>query len=326
MKINNAFLVSYSNDNVNRVINIGLNTVAKTKLASSVFFGNPEVKDFEEASKSLENFNENALIGEDPYVETLTKESSEWLTIQKVVNGITNNTQIKKLKAPNYRFIVLEEIKQYGYLLHIIPIERGAKIVNKSFSWRIVGAVLGSVGTNTEDVVAEFDDKPFINLNFKIITTVQVVLDDEEKIIKSMTQFVYCVNEHQYAFKLHEINQEKAKRNLENFANNIANYSISKENYSVEVKDYQKIFARVKDEARTVNRLAKYSGGAKDFGLAKIKQANNLLAAKDRVSIDDDNKKIVVDEHCIGTFTALIHNLLLQRLISGDIEIPFKNY
>lgn len=57
-----------------------------------------------------------------------------------------------------------------------------------------------------------------------------------------------------------------------------------------------------------------------------MKAANERLRPIDRVQIDDDQKTITVNKDCIGTFTALIHNLLLERLISGDVEIPFKNH
>lgn len=127
-------------------------------------------------------------------------------------------------------------------------------------------------------------------------------------------------------FKLHEINKTCAKNVIEKFSQHSPDFLVSSDNYEVNFPPTDELFAIVENDLRTINRLAKYQGGADDFAIDKVREANSRLEKEDRVRIDDKQKTITVDKRCIGTFTALIHNLLLERLISGDVEIPFKNY
>lgn len=335
MKINNAFLVSFSKSgvNINRVVSIGLSAQQKKRLGRSVYFGQPINKNFDNTVKDMKNFNSNSLISEDPFKETLTDILPEWNIIQTIVSNIQRNQPAAKLQNPDFRIIVLEEIIMQNQCsrFHIIPIRRGAKVVNKDWTWVLKGALLQgiqNVGSIKIPLTAEFDVKPFINLDFEIVVTFDIKFQmvKNDLLIKSIVQYVFDVKGQQYAFKLHEINHDLAYNTLSNFVTKPAEYTISSAKYQVSIVNYQHLLQVIKDDASIINRLAKYQGDASHFDLQKIIDANEKLNAADRVKIDDVNKQIIVTKDCIGTFTALIHDLLLQRLITGNVELPLKNY
>jgi len=41
-----------------------------------------------------------------------------------------------------------------------------------------------------------------------------------------------------------------------------------------------------------------------------------------RVTFDDENNAILVTSETAKTFVGIINNIIVERLISGDIEIP----
>ena len=54
----------------------------------------------------------------------------------------------------------------------------------------------------------------------------------------------------------------------------------------------------------------------------QIKQAVNRLNEDLRVAFDDENNTILVTPETAKTFVGIINNIIVERLISGDIEIP----
>ncbi len=335
MKINRAFLVSFSKNavKINRVVNIGLDAAQKVRLGKSVYFGQPGNKSFKNTVKNMKNFNANSLISEDPFRENITNNLLEWDIIQTIMLGILSSQQATKLKKPDFRIIILEEVvvEDQQFRLHVIPIRRGSKVINKDWTWMLKGYWLQEIknaGSSKAPLTVEFDTEPFVNLDFEIVATFDVKMQKIKEVtsVKSVVQYVFDVEGQQYAFKLHEVNRELARETLSKFANQPTKYTISTDQYQVKISNYQNLFQIIKDDVSIVNRLAKYQGDASHFDFKRISDANQKLDAADRIMIDESNKQIVVTQDCIGTFTALIHDLLLQRLITGDVELPLKNY
>ncbi len=318
---------------INRVVNIGLNAEQKVLLGKSVYFGQPGNNNFEDTVKDMKDFDTNSLISEEPFRENITNNLPEWDIIQAIMMDILSSKQATKLKKPDFRIIILEEVvvEDQQFRLHVIPIRRGSKVINKDWTWRLKGDVLQKIknlGSSKAPLTVEFDIEPFINLDFEIVATFEVELQTNKQStsIKSIIEYVFDVKGQQYAFKLHEVNRELALTTLSNFVNKPNEYTISSDQYRVNITNYQKLFQIIKDDVSIVNRLAKYQGDASYFDFKRISDANQKLDEADRIMIDESNKQIVVTQDCIGTFTALIHDLLLQRLITGDVELPLKNY
>ncbi|KRK97050.1 hypothetical protein FD04_GL001910 [Secundilactobacillus odoratitofui DSM 19909 = JCM 15043] len=323
--IDTVYLGIYGRSKIDSVLNCCFSQQLCTEIDKSLYYGQKDNEDFYQATDQLGIFDQNSLITEDPYKECLSEESPEWKALLQITEGIERNIPSNGLVDESYRFVALKSNTADGYLLHLIPIYRGAKMINKTLGWKIKDLLTGQMGTAHVPLTVDFDKASSLNLDYCVVTTFRITLDDSQKLL-SATEYVWNVTGHEYLFKLHEANRQIAKKIIGEFAAHSDGFLVSSDKYQVSLPDTEELFAVVKDDLRTINRLAKYRGGADDFDISKVKAANEKLNSVDRVLINDEKKTITVNKECIGTFTALIHNLLLERLISGDVEIPFKNH
>ena len=323
--IDAVYLGIYSQRKVSKVLNCCFDQEQRKEIDSAIYFGEESNTDFYQSIEKLGNYDQNSLITEDPYIEKLNNGSPEWNRLSEITECLKRNVPSGSLTNYSYRFVLLKSDTSDGYLLHFIPIYRGAKMVNRNWKWEIKNFIKNRTGTARVALTVDFDKSDSLNLDYRVVTSIRVVFDKSQNLVRA-TDYVWNVNGHEYLFKLHEINKTYAKDVIERFSQHRPGFLVSSDNYEVNFPSTDELFATVENDLRTINRLAKYHGGADDFTMDKVREANSRLKEKDRVQIDDKQKTITVDKRCIGTFTALIHNLLLERLISGDVEIPFKNY
>lgn len=131
--------------------------------------------------------------------------------------------------------------------------------------------------------------------------------------------YVYEVNKFESMLTLNENQKAKSQAILNKFVN--GEYKISAENYSFKGLDSQDVQQKLHMSSRAIRRLSKYQPSEESYSIEQIKQAVNKLDSDLRVTFDDANKTVYVTAHTAKTFVGIIHNSIVLRLISGDVEI-----
>ena len=70
-----------------------------------------------------------------------------------------------------------------------------------------------------------------------------------------------------------------------------------------------------------MRRLSKYSHNNDNYEISKVKEAVDKLDKDKRVIFDDNKKQIHVSPNSAKTFVGIIYNSIVERLISGEIEV-----
>ncbi len=130
--------------------------------------------------------------------------------------------------------------------------------------------------------------------------------------------YVYDVNRFESMLGLNEHKKAKSKDVIEKFKK--AEYKLAEEAYTVKGLDQAEVIKELEDSARAVRRLAKYNSDVPHYPVEKIKAAVNRLSEDLRVSFDDDSKTVSITVQNAKTFVAILHNGIIQRLISGEID------
>lgn len=131
--------------------------------------------------------------------------------------------------------------------------------------------------------------------------------------------FVYDVNRFESMLTLNENLKAKSHEVINKFKK--GDYTISDQRYHVIGLDNKDVINELFRSARAVRRLAKYRIEESEYSIEQIKSAVNKLDKTIRVNFDEDNRTIEVTSSSSKTFVGIIHNSIVQRLISGDIEI-----
>lgn len=131
--------------------------------------------------------------------------------------------------------------------------------------------------------------------------------------------FVYDVNRFESMLTLNENQKAKSRAVLNKFSQ--GEYKISSENYTFSGLDNQEVHQKLSRSKRAIRRLSKYHPSEEEYSIVQIKEAVNKLDEDLRVIFDDETKTINVTPNTAKTFVGIIHNSIVQRLISGEIEI-----
>ncbi|WP_088356642.1 hypothetical protein [Bacillus cereus] len=131
--------------------------------------------------------------------------------------------------------------------------------------------------------------------------------------------FVYDVNRFESMLTLNENQKAKSREVLNKFSQ--GEYKISSENYTFSGLDNQEVHQKLSMSKRAIRRLSKYQPSEEVYSINQIKEAVNKLDEDLRVAFDDETKTINVTPNTAKTFVGIIHNSIVQRLISGEIEI-----
>jgi len=130
--------------------------------------------------------------------------------------------------------------------------------------------------------------------------------------------FVYDVNQFETMLTLNENQKAKSKAVINKFAN--GDYTIS--SYEVKGLDEKNVTDELYNSARAVRRLSKYSQNNSSYSIEKVKEAVSHLQKDElKVEFDDENSQIIVKKENVKTFVAIIHDSIVKRLISGEVEL-----
>ncbi|GGJ01850.1 hypothetical protein [Paenibacillus hunanensis] len=133
------------------------------------------------------------------------------------------------------------------------------------------------------------------------------------------TLFVYDVNKFESMLTLNENQKMKSQLTLDKFLN--GHFKISTEDYTFTGLDAQEVRSELDKSIRATRRLAKYKPDQVQHSITKIKEAVDRLDVNLRVAFDDNNRTIHITAETARTFVGIIHNSIVERLISGTIEI-----
>lgn len=131
--------------------------------------------------------------------------------------------------------------------------------------------------------------------------------------------FVYDVNRFENMLTLNENKKAKATATLNKFINE--EYKISSESYVFKGLDSKNVQQALNMSNRALRRLAKYEQPTDSYSITKIKEAVAKLEPHLQVDFDDTNKTITINQQTAKTFVGIIHNSIVMRLISGEVEI-----
>ena len=131
--------------------------------------------------------------------------------------------------------------------------------------------------------------------------------------------YVYDVNRFESMLTLNENRKAKSQAVLNKFIQ--GEYKISSENYTFQGLDDQEVQQQLSMSNRSIRRLSKYQPSQENYSIDRIKEAVRMLDADLRVTFNDEAKVIKVTSDTAKTFVGIIHNSIVQRLISGAIEI-----
>lgn len=206
-----------------------------------------------------------------------------------------DSSRLKNLKSnkESVRFFVIELDEEYLFL----AVNSRATIKGRNFLNLSVGS---------KDNTVEID------YGVHIPCEITAVLEKE-----SLRLYVMNVLGFENMLGLKYAKKEQAEKVLSNFLG--GKLTIGKEKYKVSFQEYDKIHGEAMKKARNINRLSSYQDGQADFEIEKIKSAVNKLQENQRVEFKKD--EIIVNSENFKTFTAILHNSIVLRLISGDYNI-----
>jgi len=131
--------------------------------------------------------------------------------------------------------------------------------------------------------------------------------------------YVYDVNKFESMLTLNENQKAKSQATLNKF--NTGQYKISSDQYSFTGLGSPEVLQKLQMSKRAIRRLAKYQPSENNYPIAKIKEAVERLDPSLHVNFNDTTKEIIISSETAKTFVGIIHNSIIERLISGDVEI-----
>lgn len=235
------------------------------------------------------------VIGEEDLLYNMSKLLGKENLLQEADVLKLDESRLKNLKSnkESVRFFVIELDEEYLFL----AVNSRATIKGRNF----LNLSVGSKNNTIE-----------IDYGVHIPCEITAVLEKENSRL-----YVMNVLGFENMLGLKYAKKEQAEEVLKSFL--AGNLTIGKEEYKVSFQEYDKIHSTDMVKARNINRLSSYKDGQADFEIEKIKNAVNKLQENQRVEFKD--KEIIVNSENFRTFTAILHNSIVLRLISGDYNI-----
>lgn len=178
--IDAVYLGIYSQRKISKVLNCCFDKEQRKEIDSAIYFGEESNTDFYQSIEKLGDYDQNSLITEDPYIDRLNNESPEWDRLSEITECLNRNVPAGSLTNDSYRFVLLKSNTKDGYLLHFIPIYRGAKMVNRNWKWKIKDLIKNKTGTAHVALTVDFDKSDSLNLDYRVVTSIRVVFDKSQ--------------------------------------------------------------------------------------------------------------------------------------------------
>lgn len=310
MTIERIYVCTSKNSKLHRIYRLQTGTAEKEKIYNS--FEDNLIEGISN-EKNMKVLNGNALIEDIPYYvdfQDISEDSYLYSFKFEIENLLSNQTErviqfshfgSKPEQVTNFeenegmKFLIVQD----SDYLYFLSIARNSVIKNKPI-------LSFSITQNTTIV-----DVP---KGIQIPPTVTARLNRTSKRLH-----VYDVNRFESMLTLSENRKAKSQATVSKFIT--GDYTISTEKYRFSGLDDDLVTQKLNSSARSVRRLSKYNVPESGYSISQIKKAVDKLDEPLRVHFDDDSKTIKVTPETAKTFVGIIHNIIVQRLISGDIEI-----
>ncbi|MEA5095684.1 MAG: hypothetical protein VB128_12085 [Sedimentibacter saalensis] len=321
--IDNIWMVSSKYSKICKLYSVFFDKTIKDKILNETDYKSviQKIKD-----KKYTKYNKNALIEEESYyVDSKKIEEEVYLAgFRKILSEIYQGQKdVIKLKDKNKvlsdkevpRILIYEYIDEISDNEYFLFTSIDTRHIVKSKTIIDIDRFLNKSKERYVSKNTTHDENYIYDITQGIIVPKKIIAiyDKSNSIL-----YVDSVLEFEGMLFIHEQQKERAKNILSDFEKGIN--LIGKEHYAV--KGIDKSFEeQVLSKFRSSARLAKYDLNEQKHSIANIKKAVNRLSKEDRVLFDDKNKIIIVDSNVVKTFVAIIHNGIVERLISGEIDL-----
>lgn len=313
MSLSRVWVCTSKNSKLNRIYLIQTDADARQDIYDNFF------KDAEEKAKEdslLEKLNGNALIEDLPYfilIDEIQEESYLYPIKEKVEEIKADERESKKILTFSKNPLNIGGITSFEE-------NEGIKfiIAQAEDAYYFLQVTNNSIIKNK--LVWSF---PEINSNSTLLEVPKGIQIPSAITAKFETNtnklYVYDVNRFEAMLTLNENQKLKSSAVLNNFIN--GEYRIGEESYKFKGLENENVQQKLKMSKRAIRRLAKYQPPLENYSISRIRQAVEKLDEDLRVVFDEENKEILVNENSAKTFVGIIHNVIVQRLISGEVEI-----
>lgn len=136
-----------------------------------------------------------------------------------------------------------------------------------------------------------------------------------------INQRLYVINNEDFESIIgtFDAQQKKAAKHLHLFQN--GELTLGLEKYKVNFQDFPNIKTDILESRRLTKRLGMYDAKKNEFSIKKMKKAMKKLPKELQIKFDDTEKLIEVNMHNKKTFIGILHNTIVERILSGEIEI-----
>lgn len=335
-EINNIFIGVARYSVLDRILFLNSNETIKNTIISNI---STDYSNYLLTKENIEQFKREALIDEDLYF--LSKDD---LNDGSYLEDVTNNINIfteRHLNSSSHSFDSLN-LKEYKKELNFSQ----AKNNNEDFSNDKYDTLNSMFLENNEELIILWinsrdiiRDKNFIDLVFNsasnqgrgtakannivevntgihIPTLITAIYNFEEKKL-----YVLNLESFERMTYTYEKNKELAQTNFSKFSRQEFTIGETTNSYTVNFENPDEIERKIIESKRYTKRLANYDNDD-TYSIEKVKSANEKIPAPSaRVTFDDEQQTINVTEDNYPTFIAIIHNSIVERLISGEVVV-----
>lgn len=318
IEIKNMLIATSKHSKLHNIYRILINNTEKKKILGSL----QQDEDFDKKLSKLKEIgkrNPKSLIDGDEYYIYLCEENKQEVEDSNLIefyNTIINNSEkfkdkevfTFKQKFSDYdqekeipRFFIFEiEIETKQFLAFSLIDSRNVVRKRSFFEWR-------PTANNSSSVVDISEGIPLPD------SITGLFERDTNKL------YVYKPFEFDKMLYLHEASKEKAKANIDKFQS--GNLTVGKEGYVVKGFERGIVREKIMSSVRSINRIAKYDGNDSQEPIEEIEKVMEKLEKDIRLEFDHEGRKIVTNEYNYKTFVGVIHDSIVQRLISGEVNI-----
>lgn len=316
MKIERIFICTSRRANLYRAYSLITGEKVKNQILNTF---RSDLENKLEREDRIFEYNQNSLIQEIPYKINRSKiNSNSYLKdFNDIIQCIIENKDKdgNKIETIEFKNSIgrgkAGEITNFqndeGIKFLIVQEEKSLYLLKVSNNTIIKNRTIMSLSITKETTLVE------IPRGIQVPTEVTARIDR-----KTNDLFVYNVDSFEKMLTLNENVRAQSKETLDRFRS--GEYTISTQKYKFDGID-DTVEQELNKSIRSLRRLSKYQNPETTFTINKIKKAINKLDKKDRVEFDDKNKRIKITPKTVKTFVAIIHNGIVERLISGDVEL-----
>ncbi|MCR3955522.1 MAG: hypothetical protein NUK57_04440 [Gudongella sp.] len=302
------------NSQINRILFLSTDSKVKKGIIDSIS------EDFEEyynKKHQIEEFSKKSLVLEEKFyykLEDIDEDHNLYNIKNKVFSNNSLHSHNKVISLKKIKNETIEDKDIVKFLLvdnqnELIFLSiNSRKTIKDSGILNLKNITDGGIKVGINSTYMEVDS------GISIPNSISAIYNIAEKRL-----YVLNVIEFEKMVYVNEIRKRKAEINLDKFID--GKYTISSDKWNVEFENSKTIRENILNSSRAINRISSYENDS-SYDIAKIKYAVDQLSENEKkVEFDYKNNKVRVNPLNYKTFIGIIHNGIVKRLISGDVEV-----